>query len=141
MRNVTLVRTASILTFLYAAGHTAGMPWTPVRTETAQPVIDAMREVRFMTMGASRSYWDFYQGFGLAISALLLFQAILLWQIAPLSGKDVPGVRPIIAAQAVAFLVNLVIIARYIFFIPALFAGAIVLCLGVVLLRRPATEL
>jgi hypothetical protein len=42
----------------------------------------AAREFRFDAMGTSRSYLEFYLGFGYVISVLQLAQAVLLWQLA-----------------------------------------------------------
>jgi hypothetical protein len=136
MRVSTFVRAAAIITLLYALCHTAGMPWIPVKGVAEQPVIDAMQRVRFVALGADRSYWDFYQGFGLGISGLVFFQAIMLWQIAPLVEKGVAGTKAIIVAQILGFVVNGVIIANYIFFLPAIFVAAIILCLTASLLPR-----
>jgi hypothetical protein len=38
-----------------------------------------MKSHHFDAMGFSRTYWDFYYGFGLVISGYLLVQAVMLW--------------------------------------------------------------
>ena len=100
MKPSILLRVASIITLLYFAGHTAGMPWTPAAGPGELPVIEAMKTHRFGTEGFARTYWDFYFGFGLIISAFLLVQAVVLWQL---------QIRPIIASFLVAFVVNAIL--------------------------------
>jgi hypothetical protein len=86
------LRIAAVIAALYAAGHTAGRPWTPTHDPLAQGVVVAMREVHFSAVGLTRSYWDFYQGFGVALSVLLAMEAILLWQLAGLARTRRPPV-------------------------------------------------
>ncbi len=133
-RPLIWLRAASILTLLYALGHTAGMPWTP--HGVGQSVVDAMQSVTFDVMGSTRSYWSFYQGFGLALSVMMLFQAILLWQIAPLVDKGIAGTRMIVWMQLACVAANTAVVVHYIFIVPAFFGLAIMACLGVALLPR-----
>lgn len=53
-----------------------------------------MTAVRFDTMGANRSYLDFYMGFGWSITVAMVMQTVLLWQIASLARTDPASVRP-----------------------------------------------
>jgi len=129
------LRIAAILSALYAAAHTAGRPWTPLAGPTEQPVIDAMQGIHFVVFGVTRSYWDFYQGFGLSISALLLVQAVLLWQCAAIAAAGGGGaLRPLIATLLAGFLVNALLVAKFVFAPPLIFAAAISLCLGAALI-------
>jgi len=68
-------------------------------------------------------------GFGWSLSVLMLLQTVLLWQLASLARADRARVRPMIAVFAVATLASGVIAWRFIFLIPALFAGAEVMVL------------
>jgi hypothetical protein len=72
-----LLRIAAAITLLYCAGHTMGMPWTPATGPQEAAVLDAMKTTRFDTMGTVRTYWDFYFGFGAAISVYLALQGQL----------------------------------------------------------------
>jgi len=121
MKPSILLRIASIITLLYFAGHTAGMPWTPAAGPGELPVIEAMKTHRFETEGFARTYWDFYFGFGLIISAFLLVQAVVLWQL---------QIRPIVASFLVAFVVNAILAWMFFFAVPAVMAAAIAICLG-----------
>lgn len=82
-------------------------------------------------MGVSRSYLDFYMGFGWCVAAALLLQAVLLWQLAGISqALGGPVVRPMIAAFAVAALAFAVISWRLIFPVPAIFSGILFVALA-----------
>jgi hypothetical protein len=93
-------------------------------------VLNAMKADRFDVAGSTRTYWDFYFGFGLAISGYLALQATVLWQIAPLVKNAALPIRPIVAAFFMAFVANAVVVSMYFFLIPLVFAIAIVLCLA-----------
>src|SRR5438105_2808568 len=99
----TRLRIASIIAFVYWIGHTAGAPWTPARGAAETAALDALRSLHFAVQGFSRSYWDFYVGFGIAISAFLLVQAVLLWQLAALAKIDAERLRPMIGLLFAGF--------------------------------------
>jgi hypothetical protein len=109
MKAPLLLRIAAVITFLYFAGHTAGIPWTPGLGPEEIPVLEAMKSHTFEMEGFRRTYWDFYLGFGLIISGYLLVQAVVLWQLGSLAKTDSLRVRPIVAAFFVAFIVNAVL--------------------------------
>ena len=79
--------------------------WTPAGPGEL-PVIEAMKTHRFETEGFARTYWDFYFGFGVIISAFLLLQAVVLWQLGLLARTSAVQLRPIVASFLVAFVVN-----------------------------------
>ncbi len=110
------------------------MPWTPTQEVLAQGVVTAMHAVHFRAAGAVRSYWDFYRGFGLALSVLLAAEAVLLWQLATLARA---GAR--YRAMAVTHLVGFVLLglvaARYIFALPLWLALAIATSLVLAIVR------
>jgi hypothetical protein len=122
------LRAAAVIAALFAAGHTAGRPWTPVRAPAAESVVAAMRGVQFQAAGAMRSYWDFYQGFGLIVSLFLALEAVLLWQLARAARRG-QGYRAAAITHLVAFMVVGAVGALYVFALPMWFALAIVLCL------------
>jgi hypothetical protein len=128
------LRIAAALAALYAALHTAGRPWTPTHEVLAQGVVAAMREVHFNAAGAVRSYWDFYQGFGLAISVLLGVEAVLLWQLATLA-RIGARYRAMAITHLAGFVLLGLVAARYIFALPLWLALAIATCLVLGLLH------
>jgi hypothetical protein len=128
----TWMRIASILSFVFAAGHSFGgaQSWSPVgETE----VLRAMRSFRFDAEGFSRTYWDFYVGFGLIISVYLIVQAIVLWQIAALSKTQPVLVRPIAIVFIAANLASALLSWAFLFATPAVFALLIAVSLGLAL--------
>ena len=129
MKTSTLLRIAAVLMFLYFAGHTAGVPWTPVEAPADIAVVDAMKSNHFPVIGVSRSYWDFYFGFGLIISAMQLLQAVVLWQLGTLAKTDAARLRPIIAAFCVSLIINAILGWMYFFAIPIVMALLIAICL------------
>jgi len=130
MKPSILLRIASIITLLYFAGHTSGMPWTPGVGPGEMPVIEAMKSHSFDTMGSARTYWDFYIGFGVIISVYMLLQAVVLWQLATLAKSDAARLRPIIASFFVAFVVNAILAWKYFFAIPVVMTVVIAIVLA-----------
>ena len=130
MKTRLALRIASILTFLFAVGHSLGgmKSWSPAGDND---VLRAMRSVHFNAAGVSRTYLDFYMGFGWTLSIFLLLQAVLLWQLATIAGTDPQSVRPSIAAFFVATLASAVVSWELILPTPVIFSAAIAICLGV----------
>src|SRR5262245_2609306 len=115
------LRIAAAIMALFAAGHTLGgqSAWSPLG-ET--PVLQQMRDFRFDAMGTSRSYFEFYLGFGYSITVLQVMTAILLWQVAALARKDAAQARPLIATFLIAAIASTIVTWRYIFIIPLIFS-------------------
>jgi hypothetical protein len=124
-----LLRIASVISLLFTAGHTMGglRKWSPTGDNA---VLKAMTDVRFDTMGANRSYLDFFMGFGWSLSVFMLMQTILLWQLASLARTDPARLRPMIAVIALATVASGVIAWRFIFPVPAVFSGVLALALA-----------
>jgi hypothetical protein len=124
-----LLRIASVISLIFTAGHTSGglSQWSPMGDN---PVLKSMTEVRFDTMGANRSYLDFFMGFGWSISVLMLMETILLWQLASLAKTEPARVRPMIAVIGLATVGTGVIAWRFIFPVPALFSAMLAIALG-----------
>src|SRR5262245_61925787 len=124
-----MLRVASVISLVFTAGHTMGglRKWSPMGDNA---VLTAMTDVRFDTMGANRSYLDFFLGFGWSISVFMLMQTILLWQLASLARTDAVRLRPMIAVLVTATFASGVIAWRYIFPVPALFSSALAVALA-----------
>ncbi len=88
MKPVTLLRAASILTFLLAVGHTVGGVFGSVAPGSQAAAVLAMKTNRFQVMGVTRSYWDFNLGEGLAATINMLVEAVLFWQLGSLAQKS-----------------------------------------------------
>src|SRR5262249_3631298 len=134
-----LLRVAAVINLLYFAGHTSGRPWTPGTPADNAAVVQPMQTHRFEALGSARTYWDFYQGFGLAIAAFLLVQSILLWQLANVARTDAARIRPIVGLLALGLGANAFLCARYFFWPPLVMAIAIGVCLALAFWKaRPA---
>src|SRR5205085_1740670 len=79
MSSTLLYRVASVLLVLYAAGHQIGFRRVDPTWNAAATV--AAMKVPFTVQGQTRSYWDFFSGFGFFCTGLLVFAAVLAWQL------------------------------------------------------------
>jgi hypothetical protein len=129
MKAPIFLRVASIVSGLTAAGHTLGgrQSWSPAG-ET--DVLRAMKTVSYHVMGVDRTYWDFYAGFGFTISAFMVLQAVLLWQLATIARDEPRRVRPLIASMLVATVPTGLVAWKFIFAVPVVFAAVLAVCLG-----------
>ena len=121
-----LYRIAAVLILLFDLGHSAGYPWSDPKwgVDTG-----AMRSTHFQILGFSRTYWDFYVGFGLEISVFLLLAAVLAWQLGGLP-KQTPAPLLLTAwALAVCFAALTALSWKYFFTIPIVFSALITICL------------
>jgi len=129
MRPSLFLRVGAGLTLLFAVGHTLGAfeSWSPPGDT---PVLQSMKTFRFDASGVSRTYWDFYVGFGLYLSVLLFLQAVVLWQLATMAREEPARIRPVILMFLVASAIGTYVIWTFIFVVPALFSLACTLCLA-----------
>jgi len=129
MTTTLLLRIASVISLVFTAGHSLGglRKWSPMGEND---VLRTMTAVRFNTMGANRSYLDFFMGFGWSLSVAMLLQTVLLWQLAGMAQPDPARVRPMIAVFALATLASGLIAWRFIFPVPALFSAALAIVLA-----------
>ena len=129
MTTTLFLRIASVISLIFTLGHAAGglKKWSPMGNNE---VLRAMTAVRFDTMGANRSYLDFYMGFGWSIAVTMVMQTVLLWLMASVARTDPASVRPMIVVIALATVASGMIAWRFIFPIPALFSSALVIALA-----------
>ena len=73
MKTAWWYRASSLLLVLFAVGHTLGFRKTDVWPDKVKPVVAGMQTVYFPADGFLRSYWDFYVGFGLFVTVMMLF--------------------------------------------------------------------
>lgn len=132
MRATLLLRIASLVSVLFATGHTLGalQSWSPPGDTE---VLRAMRSFHFDASGSSRSYWDFYMGFGVIIGIYFLLQAVMLWQIAAITRAQPRRARPLVTSFFVAVVLTAGVCWRFIFMVPVLFAVVIAACLAAAL--------
>lgn len=70
---------SSILLLLFAIGHTVGFSQIDPAWH-ADSLVQSMKSIHFNVNGSDRSYWDFFFGFGLFVTVLMLFASIVTWQ-------------------------------------------------------------
>ena len=128
MKASFLFRVASVLLILFAVGHTLGFRRVDPRWGV-DSLIAQLRSTHFAVQGFSRSYWDFFTGFGLFVTMLLLFAAVVSWQLGGLP-REVLSTMPLITwSLAICFLLVTVLSYRYFFIVPVIFSGVIAVCL------------
>jgi hypothetical protein len=93
-------------------------------------VLSAMRSFHFDAAGVSRSYLDFYLGFGFLDSIYHLMQAVVLWQLASMARFDPIRVRPLVGSFFVASVAAAFVCWKFIFLVPVVSFVAIAICLG-----------
>lgn len=129
-----LLRIASIITLLFAVGHSMGAPWTPVNEAAPASVVEAMKSVSFDAMGSRRTFWDFYFGFGVSISIYLFAQTAVLWLVATLAKAQPDAARPFVVVLLIAYAVNIYVTWQYFFVIPLVLSIVMVTCLALALI-------
>jgi Zn-dependent protease with chaperone function len=133
MKSTLFLRIASVLTLLLCLGHSMGRPWTPDTTPRGLALMAEMQAYSFDVMGFSRSYYDFYEGFGLSCSVGMLLAAVLMWQLATMAKTDARATRPMLTAIFLAFAGYLVLDWFYFFTAPLVLTAPVVVLLGVAL--------
>ncbi len=128
MKASLLYRIASVLLILFALGHTLGFRRVDPRWGI-DSLIGTMRSTRFLAQGFDRTYWDFFVGFGLFVTVLLVFVAVLAWQLGGLPKEYLAAMPLATWGLAACFLVVTFLSWRYFFMLPVIFSGVITVCL------------
>jgi len=92
-------------------------------------LINQLRSTHFNVQGFSRTYWDFFTGFGLFVTILLLFAAMVSWQIGGLPRESLSAMSLITWGLAICFVIVTFLSYQYFFIVPVIFSGAIAVCL------------
>jgi hypothetical protein len=128
MKASLLYRIASILLVLFALGHTLGFQRVDPRWKL-DSIIAALRSAHFEVQGLTRTYWDFYVGFGLFVTVLLLFAAVLAWQLGGLSKEHLAAMPVVTWSLAACFAVVTLLSWKYFFILPVIFSCVVTICL------------
>ena len=126
MRASVLYRIAAVLLVLFDAGHTSGFPWSDPKWGVN---LVPMQTTHFSIMGFSRTYWDFYVGFGLFVSVFLLLAVVLAWQLGGLPPESLARMRVTAWTFALCFAAITVLSWKYFFIVPIIFTVVTTLCL------------
>ena len=121
-----LYKVSAVLLILFALGHTIGFRQVDPRWN-ADSVVSGMRSVNFDVQGFRRSYWDFFSGFGFFVSVLLVFAAILAWQLGSMSREALAAIPVIRWSFAICFVVTTALTWRYFFVAPGVFSSLVAL--------------
>ena len=129
MTPALLYRIAAVLLVLYAAGHTIGFQRVDPRWGVAA-FINGLRTTRFEVMGVqNRTYYGFILGFGYFCTVLMLFCALLAWQLGALPPATLAAMAVITWGFAASFLAATLVTVRYFFVAPIAFSSLVTICL------------
>jgi len=128
MKASLLYRIASVLLILFALGHNFGFRKVDPRWGV-DSIIGTLRSTRFDVHGFNRTYWDFYTGFGFFVTVLLVFMAVLSWQLGSLPKQSLSAMPIITWGLAICFAVVTFLSWKYFFIVPLIFSGIITICL------------
>jgi hypothetical protein len=128
MRASVFYRIASVLLWLFAAGHTLGFRQSDPAWGV-DALLGSMRSIHFDVQGFRRTYWDLFEAAGFSVGVLYLFAAALAWQLGRLPAETLALMRVTAWAFALCFAAIAVVSCRYLFILPIAFSIAITLCL------------
>jgi hypothetical protein len=134
VKSATLYRIAAVVMVLFAAGHTYGFLTLQPPTPEALAVRQGMMNVHFRIDNGDFSYGGFYTGFGLSITAYMLFCAFLAWHLAKHPDRAIGWA--LFAVQAS----GLPLSWMYFPIAPTVFSAALAVLLGVAAWRQPVTR-
>jgi hypothetical protein len=143
MKYFTPFRIAAYLALLFCAGHTlGGMIVQKSLGPASDVVLAAMKSTHFVFNGADCTWYGFWFGFGLTVSAFLLLVAVTALVLDRVTPDAWPQVQLIAWALIVAMAFNGVMAWRYFFAGPTIFSVAIVALLvaGTLLKARRAQQ-
>ena len=130
MKASLFYRIAAVLILLFDIGHTVGFLQHDPEWKV-DSLIGSMKSIHFDIQGFSRSYWDFFVGFGLFVTVFLLLAAVVAWQLGRIDAGTVTRVRGIGWSLALCFVVLTFLSFRYFFILPLIFSILIAVCLMV----------
>ena len=121
MKATLVYRIAAVVLILFALGHTLGFRKVDPHWGI-DSIVASMQTVHFQAQGASRTYWDFYVGFGLFVSVLQVFAALVCWQFGRLDPLTQRKMGLLSWGLAACFAANTYLCWRYFFIVPLVFS-------------------
>ena len=131
MSATLLYRIAAGLLIFFALAHTAGMSSSKAPSTEASLVRRAMEDVHFRNMGSTNTYYGYYLGFGLSLSAYLLFAAFVSLHLGALAKRNPATIGGLGWALFVVQSAIFVICCVWFFAPPMVTSGLIAICLGI----------
>jgi hypothetical protein len=134
-----LLAVAGLLAALQATTHTVlFLSAKPENNPHTAAIVAAMRATHFeVGVLGSRTYWDFYFGYGLIAVILAFLIASVLWTAARCA--DAAAQRRLITVSTAALAIHAAVIVKYFFLLPLLFDGLTVVVLALWLLPTVCT--
>lgn len=137
MKTLSAFRAASVLLVVFCLLHTAGgMLAQQSLGPASDGVFEEMKRVHFVFNGADSTWYGFWFGFGLTVSAFLLLSAALAWQLDRVPAAEWQRVSFIAWALIASHVFNTVIAWKYFFAGPGVFGTAITVLLTFGALRK-----
>jgi hypothetical protein len=130
LKPTLFLRIAAVVAFAHAVLHTIGGVFGDLGPGPAATAVQAMKVNQFPLLGHARSYWDFYRGFGLAVTIFLTVEAVVFWQLGSLAKTEARPLRPILVAFLIGYAALAVNSYAYFFVGPVIAEVLIVACLG-----------
>lgn len=112
-------RSAAILLLLFCGGHTVGTLAGRSPSPEADPVLTAMRTVRFDFNGVERTMFEIFFAHALLVSVFLLLSVLLAWTLSAVEPERWRPMAPIAWGLALAQGVAAFLTWRYFFVGPA----------------------
>lgn len=131
MKAVIWLRVAAGLALLHDVMHTIGGVFGSAAPGAQQAAVTAMKLNRFVAMGVSRTYWDYFFGYGLFVTVYFAVQMVVLWQLGTIVKTHAALARPVIAALCLSNVATAVIAGKYFFAGPMVMELVMAGCLGV----------
>jgi len=129
MKASLLYRISAILMLLWSAGHTLGFRQVDP-SWGVESLVQSMKTIHFNANGSDCTYWNFFVGFGLFVTVLMVFASIVAWQFGSLPSETLASMRVSTWGFVVCFIVVAYLSWRYFFIIPVVFSVVILFCLG-----------
>lgn len=124
-----LYRVAAALLAIFAALHTLSFAQVDPAWNVGG-LVAQVREARFLVMGQSRSYADFYLGHGLSVTVWQLVAAVIAWQLGGLPAPARAQLGLVRWGLVLAMAAITGLSWRYFFAAPLGFSIVITLCLA-----------
>jgi len=141
MKWLTPFRAASALLAIFCVMHTlGGMLAQKSLGAASDAVFASMKQVHFVFNGADTTWYGFWFGFGLTVSAYLALSAVMAWKLGAVSPESWSQVSSIAWALIASHLFNTVLSWKYFFAAPGVFGVLIsaLLVVGTIQKRRQA---
>lgn len=128
MRPSLLYRVAAVLLTLFGLGHQLGFRQIDPRWGV-DSALGTLKATQFEVQGMTRTYWDFFSGFGFFVTVLLFFAAILAFQLGGLQKETLRSLGLVRWSFALSFVVITGLAWRYFFTAPLVLASLVAICL------------